>query len=146
MPKLKDSTARFRTRKLVKSCVDNDFNQEAIARQEGVTQQAISQRLQKKPVRDALTKYFDSRKIAKKIAKRMDEGLDAMKSVGKDEVEDLHCRHKYINTYMQVTGRIKTNGNGGANKTTVIIYGHRGNNRDSDSTLRNSEGRLGASA
>ena len=145
MPKYKLSTERNKTKNLVKSLSRVGFNESAVARAEGVTPQAINQRLNRKPVQDYLDKYFASKKLKKKIHKRMEDGLQATKviscnviapdgegmkdadSMKKDfiDVPDHHCRHKYLTTYMQTTGRIKPDGHGSGNQYIQINYGYR---------------------
>lgn len=140
MPKYKLSTERIKANQVAKTLLKNDVNAAEVARQKGTTRQNESQKLRRKPVRDALTRYLESSKTIKKVKQRLDEGLDANKVIGylnnkidgvqkvSDEfveVPDKHCRHKYLVTYLQVTGRLKNNGSGKGNQVVVINYGYR---------------------
>ena len=134
MPKQRPETEKAKAENLLKHLEKNRFNQSEVARQRGVNQTTINEQFNRKPTQDALNRYLDSKKTAKKVAKRLDEGLDSTKVIGylhqykKEEngkvekakpdevvsnefitVEDMHARHKYLTTYMQATGKIKNN-------------------------------------
>ena len=135
MPKMRPETERAKAENLLKPLMEANLNQSEVARQRGVTQATINEQFHRKPTQDALDRMLGSKKTAKKVAKRLNEGLDSTKVIGylhqykKDEegkvekakpdevvsnefvtVEDMHARHKYLTTYMQATGKIKNNG------------------------------------
>lgn len=167
MPKYKPSTARLKAKQLIKPYIKTGLNQSELARQEGVSQSAINQRLHKKPVRDMLEKYLDSNKLKRKLRQVAMEGLEATKVIGyihqykKDEdgkiekaepdeavsndfisdIPDHHVRHRFWHDIMQIKGHIKNNGNGKGSGTTVIIYGYR--NPNHNCAIREESGRLG---
>jgi len=139
MPKYRPETARRKARKLVKACLDADLNESEVARREGVSQQAINQRIQKNSqVKKTFTELMDKEGLSDKyLRKKIKEGLDASKVVGylnnkvegtqkiSDEfveVPDMHCRHKYLVTALEVKKIIKVNGNEkGVNVSTIIF-------------------------
>lgn len=59
MPKLKPKTAKTRALKLVKACAKNGFSHTKVAKELGVTQQTISERLSKPAAQEALQDVID---------------------------------------------------------------------------------------
>ena len=132
MPKYKLSTERRKAQALIKPILKANFNQTEVARQLGVKPQTINEQFHSKPVQDALDEYFDSDKAQKKVRSCIDKGLAATRGVyrGKKRntlkhIPDHYCRHKFVNTYLQATGRIKDNGQAGGNQYIQINYGYR---------------------
>jgi len=111
----------IKARNLVKSYIDNNCNQSAVARKVGTTSQAINQRLQTPLVKKTLADYLNKKFNKKYIQKKFQDGLEAKKVVGflnnkvdgaqkvSDEfveVDDLHCRHKYLRTLLECGGHL----------------------------------------
>lgn len=121
MPKRGKKLEQARAKHFVKTLESNNFNQTETAKQLNITPQALSDRISKKPVQDALTKYLDSPELSKKLQLVAKQGLNAKKSNGKP---DLSIRHKFWKDLMLATGRIKSDG-GGNVAVINVIYGHR---------------------
>ncbi len=140
MPRYRPETARIRAENLVKPLLANNLNEAAVARQQGVTRQAINQRLQRKPVQDALQRYINSPKLKKKLIEVAQEGLSANKviscnviapngegmkdanSMTKDfvDVPDHQARHKFWHDLCVAGGVLKTNGESEGNRIVII--------------------------
>jgi len=136
MPRYRPETAKAKAKKLAKAYSKAGFNQTRLAEKEGVTSQAINQRLKKAPVQRTLEEYLDKAFPKSYIQNKFKEGLEGNKVVGylnnkvegtqkvSDEfieVPDLHCRHKYLVTLLEVQKIIKHNGNGHTGTGNVII-------------------------
>ena len=151
MPKYKPETAELKAKTLVKTCIKNGLNQNRIAKELGVSQQAIQQRLKHPAVQKELQKVID-RNLRKagitysKVYKRLDEQLDATRTIsavvspdGKDmdangqtcdfvEVPDWTARDKAIDKSLTLMGHIKhvngkneNNGNDKVEETKIYI-------------------------
>ncbi len=104
MPKLKKSTAKRRARKLVKDCEKLDFNESALARKEGVSQQAIHQRMQRTYVQETMTEIMEKQGLTDKaLVVVLKSGLGAKKG----KKIDYFIRHKYLGTALDLKGHIK---------------------------------------
>lgn len=136
MPRYKPHIAKAKARKLIKDYAKAGLNQTRLAKQKKVSQANISQKLAKLPVKETMAELLNKIGVTdKRLAERLNEGIDANKIVGylnskvngtqkvSDEfveVPDLHCRHKYILTTLELKGHIKTNGRG-VNVSTIIF-------------------------
>jgi len=137
MPRYRPETERARAKSLTKSLIDNGLSQTAVARKEGVTPQAINQRLKHLPVQKSFAEMMDKEGLTDNyLRKKLKEGLEANKVVGylnnkvdgtqkvSDEfveVPDLHCRHKYLVTALELKKYLKHNGSNGVNVSTIIF-------------------------
>jgi len=146
MPKYTKETESLKAKSLAKTCIENNLNQSAIARREGVSHQAVNQRVNRKPVQDCLRKYLESNKLKKKLEKVAEEGLGANRVISANitygeadektndfiDVPDHNARHKFWRDLMIVTGELKSNGNGNSISILNINYGY----RSVDSSIR----------
>ena len=66
-----------------------------------------------------------------KIAKRLNEGLDALKYAGKLELPDMYARHRYLITALELKGHIKKEGIAQEAKVINVVYGHKIKPKDS---------------
>lgn len=150
MPNYTKEIKEARAKLLVKSCISKGLNQSAVARAEGVSQQAINQRIHKPMVRSALQEAFRKVGISTRYkAKKFKELLEAKKIQDCDvfikdengklkvnrnsndfiEVEDNNARVATLRLLCQVEGDIKENGNGkGGVKIINIIHAYRKEN------------------
>jgi predicted transcriptional regulator len=147
MPRYSKATQALKGTRLIKPYIKNGFNQSALARAEGVTQSAINQRLNQKPVQDILQKFLNSSKLKKTLIDVAKEGLHANKviscnvissdgegmkdanSMTKDfvDVPDHQSRHKFWHDLMIGSGAIKTDGSKGVTIVNVVL-GYRSTN------------------
>lgn len=135
MPKLRPETAKARAQSLIKPLLRNRLNQAATARELGVSTATLSEQVKKPLVQKTLAEYLNKKFNQKYIQKKFAEGLEAKKVVGylnnktagvdkvSDEfveVDDYHCRHKYLVTLLQCGGHLKIS-DGGNNINAVNI-------------------------
>lgn len=141
MPKYKSEIAKAKAKRLIKSYIRNGLNQSAVAREEGVTSEAINQRFKHNPaIKETLAEYLRHQFKRGYIKRKFKDGLEAQKVVGylnnkvegtqkvSDEfveVPDLHCRHRYLVTLLECQGLLKHNGNGNGASVINIIYAYR---------------------
>jgi predicted transcriptional regulator len=145
MPKYRPETAKLRAKSLIKPYIRNNFSQVKTARELGVSQPAIAQRLKQKPVRDLLQKFLDSEKLEKALIEVGIDGLKANKviscnvvapdgegmkdanSMTKDfvDVPDHQSRHRFWHDLLVAKGKLKTNGNGDGVSVVNIVYAYR---------------------
>lgn len=145
MPRYKKETAELKAKNLLKPYIKNNFNQTLTARQLGVTQEAISQRLKCKPVQDMLQRYINSPKLKKKLIQVAQDGLEANKviscnviakngegmsdanSMTKDfiDVPDHQARHKFWHDLCSAGGILRTDGDNGGVKIINIVCAYR---------------------
>lgn len=105
MPKYKKSTERLKAKQVAKSFLKHNLNVSAVAQERGTSRQNESKLLRRKPVRDALTRMLESKKVAKKVAARLDEGLDATKVIGYLHQYKQKVKEDKDNT--QVAGKVE---------------------------------------
>ena len=134
MPKLLPATEKLRTKNLVKSCIKNGLNQSELARQIGVSQQAINQRVNRAPVQKTLqaeiNKCLSRAGISRsKVYRKLDEQLEAKdKGIFPDHI----ARDKAIGKCLNLMGHIKQVNDNGKGATVLILhYGHRDTITDS---------------
>ena len=157
MPKYTKATERAKAKKLAKTCIENNFNQSAIARKEGISHQAVNQRVNRQPVQDCLAEFLESKELKKKLIDIGLEGLEAKKPIGAtilmdddgktvkapDEgaiaVKDFAVRHKYWHDLMIASGGIKLDKSQQGITIVTVVYGHR--SKSLDSALRHKEER-----
>jgi hypothetical protein len=146
MPKYTPETARMKAESLTKPLIRNGFNQTMVAKQEGVTPQAINQRLKHKPVQDALQRYINSPQLKKRLIQVSELALKATDSRYKKNkqgkmvlkiVPDHDARHKYWHDLITAGGILKNDG--GGVKVINIIHAYR--NRPPVSPIRDEEQR-----
>lgn len=126
MPAELKQNAEQKAQIIVSACVRNRMNSQLAANELGVSRQAIQQQLKKPIVQKTLAEYLNKKFPAKYIQRKFTEGLEAKKVVGylnnkvdgvektSDdfvEVDDLHCRHKYLVTLLQCEGHLRPDGN-----------------------------------
>ena|SRR3990167_2942584 len=148
MPRYRPETERAKAESLAKSCIKHNFNQSRVAKELGVSHQAVNERLHSKPVQKTLAEYLQKSFSRKYVRTKFKDGLEAKKVVGylnnkvagaekiSDEfieVDDLYCRHKYLITLLECEGLLKHNGNGNGVSVVNVIYGYR---RPIDSAIR----------
>jgi hypothetical protein len=141
MPRYTVEKERKRAERLVKPLIANGLNESALARQLGVTPQAINQRVNRKPVQDILQKFLNSPRLKNRLIKVAEEGLKADKviscnviapngegmkdanSMTKDfvDVPDHQARHKFWHDLMVGAGAINNSENGKGGNVSVII-------------------------
>jgi len=121
VPNYKASTRKLRAKMVAKSCIKNRLNQSAVARQVGVSHQAINKQFHRKPVQDALQKFLDSPKLKRTLKKVAEQGLSARI---KNKIAHK-TRHKYWHDLMIAQGHLKINGNGHGNTLVLVQYGYR---------------------
>lgn len=124
MPRYTAETARRKALSLVKPLIANGFNESALARQEGVTPQAINQRLKKKPVQDVLRDFIDSPILKRRLINVANEALKAKRNTKKGLIPDHDARHKYWHDLVTAGGVLKNDGSGGV-KIVNIIHNYR---------------------
>jgi transcriptional regulator with XRE-family HTH domain len=145
MPKLRKEIAELKAKRLTNLYIENGLNQARVANREGVSRQAINQRLKHLPVKTPLQEAFRKIGITTRYkAKKFKELLEAKKIQDCDvfikdengklkvnrnsndfiEVEDNPSRVATLRLLCQVEGDIKENGNGkGVNATILIRIG-----------------------
>ena len=136
MPKLSPELEKARALKVVKGLNRNNFNASALARESGVSPQAIAKKIKRPIVQKTLSDYLKKHFSQKYIKDKLREGLKANKVVGylnnktegvekvSDEfveVPDFHCRHKYLVTLLECQGNIKSNGKNGDTHIHITI-------------------------
>jgi predicted transcriptional regulator len=143
MPKYTEKTAKVKAKKLIKVYVKNDFNQSKTAKELGVTQPCISDRLSKAPVQEALqdiiNRCLDKAGITKeKVYKQLDNQLSAKRklALSNEEEDDWNSQDKARKDALTLMGHLKPAAE--ANKPTEIIiqYGYRETSPVRDETGR----------
>jgi acid stress-induced BolA-like protein IbaG/YrbA len=124
MPKYTQETARLKAQQLIKPYIRNGLNQSAVAKELGVTSEAINQRLQHQPVKDALREYINSPKLKAKLIEVATEALRAKKYTKKGSKPDHDARHKYWHDLVIAGGVLKENGKG-LNATIIVTIGNK---------------------
>ena len=135
MPRYRKQTAKIKAKNLTKTYIKHGLSQSAVARAQGVTPQAICQRMAKKPVTDILQQYLDSPSLRRKLIRAAEEGLAAddirLDVTGRkiNTGADHNVRHKFWRDCMSACGALKESGK--ANSVTVlnIIHGYRNDNK-----------------
>lgn len=139
MPKYRSEIAKAKAKALIKLYIRNGLNQRALAKERGVSPQAIGEQLKRPIVQQTLAEYLQKSFKYKYIKTKFNDGLEANKVVGylnnkvegaqkvSDEfveVPDLHCRHKYLVTLLECQKYLKhnTNGNGVSISNIVINF------------------------
>lgn len=134
MPRLKPETAELRAANLVKACIDNGLNQSALARKEGVTQQAINSRFKHLPVQTPLQEALRKIGITTEYkARKFKELLEStrLQSVGFKTrvVHDNNTRAGVLKLLCQVGKDIDGDKNGSPGvKIVNIIHNYREKN------------------
>lgn len=120
-------------KKLVKGISDNLRNPDTKPMGELMRDAGYSESTSKAPTRTTQSKSFQE--ILKKagitenkLAKRLNEGLDADKIVGTQKVSDVYARHRYLLTALELGGHIRQGDSGRAPTMVVIQYGYRNEN------------------
>jgi len=152
---------------LLKLAVKHSYNRHAMARELGVSHQAVSQRLQQPFVKETFDEIMDKIGLSDEfVGKGLMEGCVANRVISanivitksddptvedqeahsktKDftEVPDHPTRHKFFNTVLEVRQHIKRSNNAPAVSIVNVNYGYRG--KDSESlTLRGGRERQG---
>lgn len=121
MPKPKEITKKLKAVDLSKPYIKSGFNQAKVARERGVTRQAIQEQVHRKPTIDSLQKYLNSPGLKNRLVNVAKDGLTA-KSRG---LKDHDVRHKFWRDLMIVNGALKNNGNGKGAAVVIIQYGYR---------------------
>lgn len=118
------------TETLVKPLLRHNFNQTEVARELGVTKQAVNQRLKQKAFQDALQKYINSPQLKARLITVAREALKAKKYTKKGSKPDHDARHKYWHDLCQAGGILKANGEGGVRIFNIIHAYRKTNNAD----------------
>ena len=134
MPTYKPETEKAKAENLTKLYLEENMSQIAVAKREGVTKQAIHQRIHRPAVQSVLQKYFESEKLNKRLVKVAKEGLranriiqDKLDNIEDEEtnsstIPDHNVRHKFWRDILIIKGKLKPNGNGkGVSVSNVII-------------------------
>ena len=133
MPRYTPEVAKAKAEKLIKSYNRNGLNQSALARELGVTSEAINQRLKKKPVLDTLQAYINSPKLKNRLIKVAQDALSAYhekRVKNKDgeiklkKIPDHDTRHKYWHDLVTAGGVLKPSDSGGI-KIINIVHAYR---------------------
>ena len=156
MPNYTKEEKENRAKLLVKSCLDKGLNQSAVAREKGISQQAINQRMHKPAVRSALQEAFRKIGISTRYkAKKFKELLEQKKlqdcdifikdengklKVNKNsndfiEVEDGNVRLGALKLLCQVEGDLKENGNGKGGNIVIQIIRPENSNPDTNDRI-----------
>lgn len=112
MPKYTPETEKAKAISLSKSFIRSGLNQSRLAEKEGVTSQAISQRLRHNPrIQETLAEHLKEYFPKSYLRKKFFEGLQARRKEynGKKTVtvKDLNCRHKYLVTLLETQGNLQ---------------------------------------
>lgn len=125
MPKYRKETEEAKAKSLIKPYIKCGLNQSKLARQEGVTQSAINQRINRKPVQDCLQQYLNSDKLKKELQKVASEGLKASRVIPAADSESMDsnvpdhgARYKFWHDLMIVGGHLKPS----ENKITAAVF------------------------
>jgi len=160
MPKYFTDTRKARAKLVARSCVKHSFKQSAVAKELGVTHQAISKQVNHNPIvrtelqkalrQVGLSTKYRAKKFKKLLeAKRFqscdvyvqnDDGKYKINENSNDfiEIDDNITQLGTLRLLCQVENDIKENKNGNGNAKIVnIIYGYPA--RPFDSTLRKDE-------
>lgn len=129
MPTYSKKKAELRAELLVKPLLRNGLNEAAVAREQGVSRQAINQRLKHKPVQDALRKFIESPELKRRLITVAQEALCAKKHTLRGVKPDHDARHKYWHDLVTAGGVLKSNGEGGV-KIINIIHAYRKEKND----------------
>lgn len=124
---------------LTKLVLKHGCNQSAVAKELGVSKQAIQQRMKKKPVQDCLQRWLSSKELKSELIAVGREGLRAKKPTlnNKGQVKlkaDHFARHRYWHDLMVGSGGIKDNG-ASASVNIHLNYGYR-RDRANDNDVR----------
>ncbi len=129
MPKYLPLTAKLKAQNLTKSLLQNNWNQAALARKEGVSRAAINQRISHLPTEQTLKEALRKAGInsvykAKKFRELM-EAKEHRTIRGKlKQVSDNHSRLGALKLVCEVDGDIKSAAEGGI-KDINIIHAYR---------------------
>lgn len=93
MPRLRPETEKARASKLIKSYSKTGFNQSRLAKQEGVSQPAINQRLTRKPVQQTLDEHIQ--KVAKRVGINLTWLLTRYKKGADEASKVIGYLHQY---------------------------------------------------
>ena len=127
MPKLTPAVTKARAAKLVKTLQNKDFNQAAVARELGVSRQAIQDKMKQPEVQKTLEQVIaDNFKKAditiEKVYSVLAAGLDAKKDGNIDYKE---CREA-VKLCLELIGHLKRDRIEEARPTEIHVhYGHR---------------------
>ena len=116
MPKYKPTTAKLKAKKLIKSYQRENLNQHQLARVEGVSQSAISQRLSKDPVQKTIIEMLNDAGITDE--RLTEEHFTVLQSI------NPKLKLRAVELGYRVKGYIKTNGEkgNGTSVTALIIH------------------------
>lgn len=147
MPKCKKSTELHKAKKLSKTYIESGLNQSEVARQKGVTSQAINQQVNSKLVQDILQKFLDSPALDKTLISVAKEGLAASRSMSTVKISDSGeleksiksipdhtARFRFWNGLMQAKGKIKQDGREVGIKILNVMLGYREPKKEIDAT------------
>lgn len=133
MPKHTDYIAKAKARRLTKLYAQKGLNQAAVAREEGVSRQAINQRIHKDAVIKTMSEILDRAGITDDfLAEKLKEGINAVEcrfvKKGKKfvlkNIKDFGTRHKYVVTALEVKKHIRTE-EGDKQLVVHLDFGHR---------------------
>jgi predicted transcriptional regulator len=109
MPRPSKTLQKIRDKSLVKSLVKHGGNTTLVAKERGVSQQAICQAVKRPGVQKTITEWLDKVGASDlKVAKAIDAGLEAKK---KDKA-DHTVRHRYVETALKLRGHLKQEDSG----------------------------------
>lgn len=130
MPRMKPKTAKARSQRLTNLYIKKGHNKAAVAREEGVTRQAIYHRMKRKPAQETLDEHIQ--KVAKRVGINLNWLLtkykkganEAIKIIGFNKLPDWNTKRLYLRDIAEIMKWIKTNGkdngkNGGS--PTILI-------------------------
>lgn len=123
MPRYLPETAELKAKNLTKSYYENGCNKAAVARKEGVSASAISQRFKHLPVQTPLQEALRKIGITTQYkAKKFKELMEAKKLHGErgQEVEDNATRTKTLQLLCQVDKDINDDKSGGVRVINII--------------------------
>lgn len=138
MPILSPALKRARANKVVKGLIKNRLNESALAREKGVTPQAISKQVNKPEVQDKLQEFLDSPALDQLLLEVASQGLCADRPVGaailisknggieKAEEQgairmpDHSARHKFWHDCMIIKRKLKIDSSGENGKPPII--------------------------
>lgn len=131
-------TAELKAKFLAKTCIKNRLNQSAVARELGVSHQAIQQQIHKPIVRDKLQAFLDSPELDQLLLEVAKDGLVATRTTGAAilltqkgetikaeeqgaiETPDHSARHRFWHDCMIMKKKLKMDSSAGEGERHII--------------------------
>ena len=133
MPKYRPETAKAKATKLIKAYQKAGLSQTKLAKEEGVTKEAINQRLKKAPVQQTMAEILDKAGVTDTyLGDKIKEGCEASETIvhgkGKKkttiQIKDLKTAHRYVTTALEVKKHIRADEDVKPMKL-IVHFGHR---------------------